>query len=332
MSKNNQQILIINSLRGIAALAVCLYHFVCTTKGYITDEVLLDIFHYGKKGVQLFFIISGIVIPFSMIKSNYKIKFIGKYLLKRFVRIEPPYLVAVLLGILFLYLRNFIPSSANVDLTPSLRDIALHLGYLVPFFEDAKWINQVFWTLSIEFQYYIFLALLIPLALSEKKIFHWIFSALVISVPFINGSGAFFLHWAPYFGLGIFYVLFISKKYNIYEFVISFLLSSIVIFFEQGILDLMIGLGALSIIHIFQTHKSKIGFFLGDISYSLYLIHSIIGSSLINFLSHKFNSPMGKFGVITLGVFVSIASAYVFWRFIEKPSQARSKKIKIKGN
>ena len=151
MKKESNQILVINSLRGLAALAVCFYHFVCTTTGFINNETILEIFNFGKKGVQVFFIISGIVIPLSMLKSGYKIKLLGKYLLKRFIRIEPPYLVAVVLGILYLYARNFIPSSTTIDLTPSFRDIMLHIGYLVPFIEDATWINPVFWTLSIEF-------------------------------------------------------------------------------------------------------------------------------------------------------------------------------------
>ena len=62
-----KEISVINTLRGIAALVVCLYHFVCTTTDYIESQIILDIFSFGKKGVQIFFIISGIVIPLSML-------------------------------------------------------------------------------------------------------------------------------------------------------------------------------------------------------------------------------------------------------------------------
>ncbi|NQY08622.1 MAG: hypothetical protein HRT71_03805 [Flavobacteriales bacterium] len=73
MKKNPNQILIINSLRGIAAIVVCLFHFVVRTTDYVQNETVLDVFLFGHKGVQLFFIISGIVIPLSMINSNYRV-------------------------------------------------------------------------------------------------------------------------------------------------------------------------------------------------------------------------------------------------------------------
>ena len=60
MKKKSEHIEVINSLRGLAALAVCVYHFVCTTIGYVTNDQILDIFHFGSKGVQVFFIISGV--------------------------------------------------------------------------------------------------------------------------------------------------------------------------------------------------------------------------------------------------------------------------------
>lgn len=62
MKKKSNQILIINSLRGLAALVFCSYHFVCITIGYIESEIILEVFHFGGKGVQIFFIISGISI------------------------------------------------------------------------------------------------------------------------------------------------------------------------------------------------------------------------------------------------------------------------------
>jgi len=331
MKKESNQILVINSLRGLAALAVCFYHFVCTTTGFINNETILEIFNFGKKGVQVFFIISGIVIPLSMLKSGYKIKLLGKYLLKRFIRIEPPYLVAVVLGILYLYARNFIPSSTTIDLTPSFRDIMLHIGYLVPFIEDATWINPVFWTLSIEFQYYIFLALLFPLALSNKNILNWVFNVIVIALPFLMPSLHFYLHWSAFFGLGIFYALYISGKYKNWNFILPMLFCSIVVFVEQGIIDLIFALTTLGIIHYFPKFKTKTGLFLGKISYSLYLIHSIIGAAFINFMSHRVSSPEGKFMVILLGTIITIVSAYFFWKLIEKPSQIKSHKIKIQG-
>ena len=62
---------IIDVLRGWAALSVCLFHYVCTTTGYIETKLITDLFNFGAKGVQVFFIISGMVIPLSMINLKY---------------------------------------------------------------------------------------------------------------------------------------------------------------------------------------------------------------------------------------------------------------------
>ncbi|MBK7241407.1 MAG: acyltransferase [Flavobacteriales bacterium] len=236
--KEFRWIIVINSLRGIAALLVCLYHFVIITTIFINDQTVLDVFQFGKKGVQIFFVISGIVIPLSLIKTNYKIDSIGPYLLRRFVRIEPPYLVAVALGVIFLFVRNHIPSSAAIDLVPTFQEIVLHVGYLIPFFEGTEWISPVFWTLAIEFQYYIIIALFFPLALSSKVGLHWIFNGLILISPFLVPSTSIFMGWSSYFGLGIFYALYISKKYSIQEFILAMLLCSIVVYLKQGWVDL----------------------------------------------------------------------------------------------
>ena len=83
---------------------------------------------------------------------------IPKFLLKRLLRLEPPYMFSILLAIIVITLRIILLKINDVNF--SLTQIFLHVGYLIPFFEDYKWINQVYWTLAIEFQYYFFLLLL----------------------------------------------------------------------------------------------------------------------------------------------------------------------------
>ncbi|MFT4611415.1 MAG: peptidoglycan/LPS O-acetylase OafA/YrhL [Glaciecola sp.] len=332
MHKNSNQIPVINSLRGFAALTICLYHFVVTIKGYITNETLLDLFYFGRKGVQLFFIISGVVITLSMVRSNYRINLFTNYLLRRLIRIQPPYLVAIILSMFYLYARNFVTTSADVNLFPTIRDTFLNSTYLVPFIEGVEWVNPVFWTLSVEFQYYIFLAICLPLALSNKTILKWGFNSLILIVPFLVSSSGYFFNWSAYFGIGIFYTLYITKTYTFKEFVVLILLCSVVIYFKQGLIDLAIAFGALSIIHFLPKHSSRIGAFFGKISYSLYLVHLIIGAGFINFMSHRILSPIGKFLVISTGLFISILSAYVLWRLVERPSQNQSQKLRTDNN
>ena len=58
----DSKINVLDSLRAFTTLSVCLYHFVCTTTGYVTNRWILDIFSVGKFGCGLlFFVISGFV-------------------------------------------------------------------------------------------------------------------------------------------------------------------------------------------------------------------------------------------------------------------------------
>jgi peptidoglycan/LPS O-acetylase OafA/YrhL len=275
--KTNFQIPLITGLRGIAALSVVLYHFVCKTIDYIQSENIISIFEYGKRGVDLFFIISGIVIPLSMIGNGYNYKKFGNFITRRIIRIEPPYLVAIVVGIIYLYVRNFIPGSSDLDLTPSFTQVLLHIGYLIPFFEGYDWINQVFWTLSIEFQYYLLLSLLMPLLLTEKYLWRFLFYAVFISMSYLAIERAFLPYWGSLFMVGIVYALFHAKRFEITEFIIVFVLVLTSVHLTLGIFDLVLSVITIGLIMFIPNFKSKLSVFFGNISYSLHVLHSITG-------------------------------------------------------
>jgi peptidoglycan/LPS O-acetylase OafA/YrhL len=99
----------------------------------------------------MFFVISGIVIPLSMIKSDYKLQYWGRFLLKRFARLEPPYIAGILIAIAYFQIRRFIPGTSSEDMMITYKELLLHLGYMIPFVEGARWAVPSLWTLSIEF-------------------------------------------------------------------------------------------------------------------------------------------------------------------------------------
>jgi peptidoglycan/LPS O-acetylase OafA/YrhL len=109
------------------------------------------VLHYGQQGVAVFFVISGFIIPYSLWNSNYERKNFFKYIFKRLVRIDPPYLMVLLICLLFgsiynLYQFDFLK-------------VIFHLAYLIPF-SNYDWYQSVFWTLGLEFQFYILIGLL----------------------------------------------------------------------------------------------------------------------------------------------------------------------------
>ncbi len=324
--KNSSHIPVLDSLRAFAALSVCLYHFVCTTTGYINTEWILTVFSFGKYGVQLFFVISGFVIPWAMYRAGYRLKNFFSFLLKRLARLEPPYLVSLGIAIAILLLRSRLlgPSAGLQEIT--VTRVALHFGYLIPFFEKYEWINQVYWTLAVEFQYYLFVALMfIPLTkwgLPGRLLSYVIF----LTAGFIDGH-SFLPCWLPVFLLGILIFLIKAGKIKSLEY---YLVSGITFLFALYLYTpgevAFIALAVVMIMH-YPAVESRVGNFFGKISYSLYLIHPVIGATFINVLSHHVAHPAGKLLVITGGVLVTIAGSWLMYRLVEKPSKKLSSSI-----
>lgn len=96
--RKSQYLSVIVALRGLAALAVCMFHF---TKGFVDEDGWLrEVFRYGWMGVEVFFVISGFVIPFSLLGSSFGFRHYFKFLKKRFLRIEPAYLASIVIILL----------------------------------------------------------------------------------------------------------------------------------------------------------------------------------------------------------------------------------------
>lgn len=328
MSAQRLHIPAIDTLRGVAASLVCFYHFVCTTTGYIESESITDFFHLGYYGVHMFFVISGVVIPLSMIVGRYTYDSWFRFIKKRFIRIEPPYLASVLIATAYLIIRNYIPGTANIDLTPDITTLLLHVGYMIPFFDDYSWVNNVYWSLAVEFQYYILLCLLFPLFLKKNVLLRIPIYFLFWTAAYLIPAMRYLPIWLPMFLIGISYVLWRYDYIKQSEFIIVLIISVAMTYLHIDLNAAIFGAGTLAIIHWLPNLRNKASKFLGDISYSLYLLHTIIGSAFINYLSHSFKLGWQKVLIITAGYIISIIAAYTLFKLVEKPSKRWSSGVK----
>jgi peptidoglycan/LPS O-acetylase OafA/YrhL len=331
MSEKPQHIEAIVGLRGLAAMMVVLFHFVVKTIDFISDELVLGVFGFFDLGVQIFFVISGIVIPFSLIKSRYQIHQIGTFLLKRCVRIEPPYLITVLLAFAYVYARQMLPGASPSEYEPGVWDLIMHLGYLVPFFEDARWLLEVFWTLAIEFQYYLLIAICMPLLLHPKTISRWSFFVLFAAASFLPFGNRQLLFWSPIFLCGILYALKYLQTISLREYLFAAPLCLLFVWYKMGLSNFCASLFTLMVIWIWPHFRSRITDFFGSISYSMYLLHTITGGAIVNILSHRVHGPLQKFAVVLIGVAFATICAYIFYRLVELPSQRWSQRLKYKN-
>jgi peptidoglycan/LPS O-acetylase OafA/YrhL len=90
---SGNRIIELDSLRGIAALAVVFYHYTSRFDAKFESTIITDriSFPYGHYGVELFFIISGFVI-FMTVKNDMKPQM---FLKKRAVRLFPVFWISM---------------------------------------------------------------------------------------------------------------------------------------------------------------------------------------------------------------------------------------------
>lgn len=316
---------VLDSLRGFAALSVCLFHFVYSTLNFVNEPWVRDIFYQGIFGVQTFFVISGFIIPYSMHRAGYQFRNFFSFFAKRLIRLEPPYLFSLALALVILFLKNKTMASDQM-MMPGISQIALHFGYLIPFFEGYTWLNEVYWTLAVEFQFYIFIAFLFVPLMRASAVQRWLLYAGIVAFSFA-GNYEFLPQALPYFLLGILVFLLMVGKTSKSEFWVAVALVSLVVVIRFPLMGLIFGLTAVTGICFFHLIKIPGLHQLGKFSYSVYLIHPLIGSSIINVLSHHVHSPIQKIGVVLAGLIATLISSWFMYRLIERPSQKFSKSI-----
>ena len=325
-SEKNANISVIELLRGLAATVVCIFHFTNGNHDFISDQNWIKIIaSKGWLGVEIFFVISGFIIPYSMARSNYQLRHFPVFLIKRWARIDPPYL----LSILFVLGLNVLAGFWLVSSPPfNLQRVLLHLGYLIPFFPPNQWLNGVYWTLAIEFQYYFLVSLFYPLLFHRLRIYFWLLVLGLLAIATYSSHPGFFFDYSMFFILGFGLFRRFENRMGWIEF---FIFSAIVFWVIQdkfSLQYLFAGFVPWFLIAFLPGLQSKPLRWLGMISYSLYLIHLPLGKKIIPFLARHIEGDWQRLMVLVLLFGFTLLLAYGFYWLIERPAMRLSKHFK----
>ena len=153
----------VDALRGLAAIAVCLFHWERIAFGTDTAE---QRFRLGLLGVELFFVISGFVI----LMVAERARSVPSFVLARMVRLYPAYLASVALTAVYvLWVGKYDIGAVLVNLT------------MLQSFVDVPNITNPYWTLAFEISFYgLLTAVLASKALGriERLALAWLAAAL----------------------------------------------------------------------------------------------------------------------------------------------------------
>lgn len=350
-------------LRGAAALAVVLFHVRVTlwvglralmaNESYSTiDRALAWItlpFPFFGTTVMLFFVVSGFAIhyPYARPGSSFSAR---PYALRRIFRIYPVYLAVVLLTVLAEQIAVASGTGAASPWSRIIASAAMVQNYMPPAGQLMG--NPSLWSLPVEVELYLVYPLLLWIWRRTGTAVMFIVvsivsvsAALVLAAGYswpmgnfakywiIWTSGAMLAQqvrtrslpsWRPWYGLLLLAILAVAIGGRVAGLPYGF-----EHFLWAGIYYLLTlwGLNQTDPLRFFPQALRRAGLFLGDISYSLYLIHFplfiVLGAWWIAAFGEKPVSVLVPLAAAATAVPV----AYLLWKFVEAPSQALGRKF-----
>jgi peptidoglycan/LPS O-acetylase OafA/YrhL len=355
-------------LRGIAAFLVIVSHSLRATEvKYFPHDIestlfIFKIFDLGNFGVITFFVLSGCTLYLS--NREKATNNTTAFYLKRTFRIFPAYLFSLFVYILFGYFFDFFyPIEESVWIEKqylndySYKDVLVYIGLLSNILGPAGLFNNAYWSLPVEFQYY----LVFPLILILIKYFGLVGPiTFAIFIYFLPRMGFFEIQSNVVFTLAFTFIGgcllgYIHENYSfkintLVGVTLATLLVVATIFLSNGLIalpdypvisNLWNWYGLLSILLVFLTLNVnvkipfKVARFLkyyGTISFSTYLYHNLfVAISVLFFLNvYPIQGELRFIFTLFVTLVFSYFSAGYSYNYIEKPFIELSRKISKK--
>lgn len=324
---NSSRISSIDSLRFTAALLVCIAHSI--ERFHISTD--FPVFILGKIGVVIFFCISGYLIPYSLKKESGGLKVFWN---SRFFRLYPMYWVSIIFAVLCFDKYNAAQILANITM-------------FQVFFKQSDLIG-VYWTLVIEMFFYIACSIIFYFnRLNSSK---WIFFSL-ISLSLLSCLFA-YVRYTKGINLPIAVPLLLSIMF--FGYMLKLKEKGIVttknLFISIAILMLSVLFSSYTgytvkthltgesihyvlsysagVLIFFLFYKLNIGgrlfSFLGEVSYSTYLIHPIV-----LFYIEKYVNVFPVWMLVVWFFAITYIASIVFFYLVEKPFIKVGKKVNM---
>jgi peptidoglycan/LPS O-acetylase OafA/YrhL len=314
------RISIIEAMRGLAAASVALFHF-----SVQLDLAARDAFFYGWIGVDVFFVISGFVIPLSLYGRGYTIQQFPQFMMRRLVRREPPYLASIILVLAVWHLSTAAAGPAAGAPDYSWPQVASHLLYAIPL-TPFSWISPVYWSLAYEFVFYIVTGLTFASLIRQPIEWTVLLAAVITALLYQVEAG--FDVCVVEFLIGIIVMRIATGEGNRTRLLFWLCASIGVAFYTAGLwVGAAVGLAAAAILLLRGVELGRWAIIVGSLSYSLYLTHTSVGMPLVDLTKGYAKGLPFEVALMTAALVASVGFAYLFSRLVERPSIRASRHI-----
>ncbi len=318
----------IEALRGLAALAVLWFHLTNGNPAFLPDGLLKASGEWGWVGVQAFFVISGFVIPHALLAGGYRPeKHLWAFVCKRAWRLWPAFAVAVGLSAFLEFLSYQSPLFAGAREEMPFTLIAANLAYVCDFV-GARWLNPVFWSLAIEVQFYLLLAVTAPALLHRSDTAPVLAVAAMLALGAMPVSKIYLLPHLPVFALGLAAFYYRNGRVAARGAAGLVATAAVVTGWRMDIESAFFGAATAFVLCAWKGGVPGILLWLGSISYSVYLLHVPLGGRVINLSLRAGDDAVVKVVALVSAVFLAILAAALLHRYVERPTQAIAAKIR----
>jgi exopolysaccharide production protein ExoZ len=335
--------------RGVACLWVVLYHVATETIARhpaVKEFPGVGFMSLGYLGVPIFFVISGYCIASAGCNTLTRGHGFRSFAIARLRRIMPPYLASVALILLLKGMLTLLIHVNYVD--PShAPQVGLDAGGLLFYFSNLTltqilfhqlFISRVAWTLCYEMAFYLIVALFMPLAKNARRLIALLNTLTVITLIALLASP----HHTPYpfdlwpqFGLGVLvYTLLKTRSSQRWFWCASILAGAASaallcnvplgpLHYQPRMLFIFSTAFAVLLVLAYQLDSAisrslpgKALIAVGRMSYSLYLIHYLVITTLLALLgSLLLKLPVAGMAILAI---LPVVLAYPFYLLFEK--------------
>jgi peptidoglycan/LPS O-acetylase OafA/YrhL len=321
----------VQALRGLAALSVVGGHAISARPDMVGPGVAEGALTILASGVDIFFVISGFIIASTALSRPHALEFA----FRRAVRIYPVYWLVLLAAFV---------SGHWIALSPEDRP-ALDLG-LIFAWTYPNWYIAPAWSIAFEMHFYAAVAVILWLA--PDRLFKLLFAALAMvatAVTFRLPLGIFAHPLTLEFGAGVAIAYLLQSKGTLPSFPLIPAIAAVLFatgwywIFVRGAGDAHLarvptyGIGGACLVYAVVSAElggarfPKFLQWLGDISYSLYIVHYLLMKWAASFAAPWLVSPAG---VILASIALSIGLAAILHVLVEVPTLDWGRKFRLR--
>lgn len=349
----NKRIESLQALRGLAAILVMLFHYRFYLRSQVENGTTIwdALFGWGIIGVDIFFIISGFIMVYTTQNYTQSLFSTKRFLINRAIRIFPMYYIGLLITFLLSGAMSTFHYPEKVQNLLSALTFTVYKTDITPHYIDDGGMYNIRWTLNYEVYFY--MAFSVCLLVKHRLLSLIGFSAFMIClIPAIAGfqpttSIQGYPFHSPTLGLltnpvflefiigAIVGYLYLKLK-NItsstkIQAIASFISLTLFMYVIYGIYNeslrafntesaIILGVFILFITladPLLKKYIPHILTYLGDISFSLYLLHGAIGSAVMKRMEPFELSNYKGIVTVIIAISLSIFISHLTHKYIE---------------